>query len=398
MEPGVLHLTTDRYAENIEPGLRKKFAFMGSLAPHHFVGYSSFGSRRTNLTIEGSQFFLLPTSDVWAIQVARYYWSSLTITWGLVRSRKVKVLVSQSPAELLVLLLVRRIASLRGFNVRVVAQLQGDWEDVFPRVHPSLRYFRFLWRWLMRKAIERADAVRVVSTLLEERARSLGAKTIFRFPTWTDLDSFLSRPPPAGGVSRRRHHLMCAGVLTPVKGVDVLLRAVAILQGRGLVVTVVIAGEGPLLNELQQLAESLSIADQIEWAGHLDQESLIRVLDDAVMLVHPSLSEGLPRIVMEAMARSKPVVVSDVGGIREIIDHQVEGFIVPPGNPAELAAAIGAVIRDPAGATRMGENGRTRIRTFQGTFKAAYAEMIGALIAELRDEVTGQNKEREEAG
>lgn len=395
MNPGVLHLTTDRYAEDVEPGLRKKFAFMGSLAPHYVVGYSSFGSRRSNLTIEGSRFFLLPTSDIWVAQVVRYYWSSLTITWKLVRSGEVQLLVSQSPAELLALLVVRSFARLRGFSVRVVAQLQGDWDDVFPRVHPSVRYFRFLWRWLMRKAIGKSDAVRVVSGVLEERARSLGARAIFCFPTWTDLDSFLSRPFSEGGVDRR-YDLVYAGVLTPVKGVDVLLRAVAILQGRGLVVRAVIAGEGPLLNELQELAGSLSIADQIDWAGHLDQESLITTLDDAAMLVHPSHSEGLPRVVMEAMARSKPVVVTDVGGIREIIDHQIEGFIVPPGSPSELAAAIEAVLGDPAGATRMGAKGRTRIETFQGTFKAAYAEMIGALIAELRDEITGQDKKEPE--
>jgi len=143
-----------------------------------------------------------------------------------------------------------------------------------------------------------------------------------------------------------------AGRLSPVKSQETLLRAARVILDRQPGARFVIAGDGPLEHDLKVLASQLSIDRACTFLGA--RKDIIDVISAMDVFVLPSLSEGLPMAVLEAMALAKPVVVSKVGGLPEVIQHRQSGVLVPPANAAALAAACLELERDREYAARLG--------------------------------------------
>jgi glycosyltransferase involved in cell wall biosynthesis len=130
----------------------------------------------------------------------------------------------------------------------------------------------------------------------------------------------------------------------PYKGHDVLLHAVQHLHSDGADVRAVIVGDGRLHQGLVDLAADLGIDDQVVFTGAVSDRSRVQhLLDQATVFALPSLTEGLPRALLEAMARGLPAVGTAVGGIPELLDDR---FLVPVGDPVALAGVIVALARD----------------------------------------------------
>lgn len=149
-------------------------------------------------------------------------------------------------------------------------------------------------------------------------------------------------------------------VLTPArlheqKGHAILLAAAVQVPDA----TFVLAGEGPLRAALEQQAHDLGVAQRCVFLGH--RSDVPDLLAAADLLVLPSLFEGLPVSVLEAMAAERPVVATAIGGTDEAVTHELNGLLVPPGDPAALAAAIHRVRVDPALAHRLAAAGRGRL-------------------------------------
>lgn len=141
----------------------------------------------------------------------------------------------------------------------------------------------------------------------------------------------------------------------PVKGVDVLLEAAARTSGD---VHFVVIGDGPESDRLHALATRLGLDDRVEFRVMAWNEPASDVMWAFDALVLPSRLEGFPVTIMEAMLAGLPVVATDVGSVREAIEEGVTGWIVPPEDPAALAAAIDAVAADLPAARRMGAAAR----------------------------------------
>ena len=159
------------------------------------------------------------------------------------------------------------------------------------------------------------------------------------------------------------------GFLTWVKGHGDGLAAVARLAQEGVPVTYQIIGHDPLpgaamasdRERILYLIHELGLADRVELVGAVSREEVRRRLRESHVLLHPSYSEGIPNAVLEAMACELPVVVTDVGGTREVVTDGVHGFLCPPREPLQLADALRALWQDPSLARRLGEAGRARV-------------------------------------
>jgi glycosyltransferase involved in cell wall biosynthesis len=143
--------------------------------------------------------------------------------------------------------------------------------------------------------------------------------------------------------------------LYPVKGVDFLIRALVQVEA-----SLVIVGDGPEHAALETLAADLGVADRIHWAGHRrDVPILLPAFD---LYVQPSLHEGMPNTILEAMASGLPVIATAVGGTPEAVDDGITGLFVPPRTPDALAEAITALLRDPTLRRKMGRAGQERVK------------------------------------
>ena len=152
--------------------------------------------------------------------------------------------------------------------------------------------------------------------------------------------------------------IVCVGELRPVKAIDVLLEALAILKLSGRRVSATIAGEGPQGAELKAQALRLGVADQVRFIGFCPAREAFTM---GRMLVIPSRAESLPYIVLEAAAAGIPVIATRVGGNPEIFGAQGD-HLIPPDDVAALVGAIDAALDDPGDVNRVAHAVRTRVR------------------------------------
>jgi glycosyltransferase involved in cell wall biosynthesis len=151
-----------------------------------------------------------------------------------------------------------------------------------------------------------------------------------------------------------------AGRMTAQKGHRFLLEALPLLRERAPRLRCVFLGDGPLRGELEAMARRTGVDSACRFLGaRADVADVVSLFDVAVL---PSLSEGLPFALLEAMALGKPVVATSVGGNAEAVVDGDTGLLVPPRDPAALARAIGTLLEQPLTARAMGRHGGARVR------------------------------------
>jgi glycosyltransferase involved in cell wall biosynthesis len=149
------------------------------------------------------------------------------------------------------------------------------------------------------------------------------------------------------------------GRLDAVKGVPVLLEAFAALRAQAPGARLTLVGDGPHRAALE--AQAASLGGAVRFTGYLTQEAVAAELAAHDVLVLPSFAEGVPVVLMEAMASRLPVIATRVGGVAELVEDGVNGFLVPPGDAATLAERLGRLIADPELCRRMGLAGRATV-------------------------------------
>lgn len=216
-------------------------------------------------------------------------------------------------------------------------------------------------RMKVAEAIQGLDAVVTVSRAIGDAADAIARprRPITVVPNGADAEVFLPRDP---GEARRRLGvpvdgpvISYVGKLVPRKGVDTLIEAMGLLDAReGGAPHLVMAGIGGMREPLEQRARELGISDRITWLGKVPHDDVGWVMSTGDVFVLPSLSEGLPTVVCEAMACGLPVVATAVDGTPEIVDDPATGLLVQPHDADGLAAALARVLDDPVLRAQMG--------------------------------------------
>jgi colanic acid/amylovoran biosynthesis glycosyltransferase len=155
--------------------------------------------------------------------------------------------------------------------------------------------------------------------------------------------------------------LLSVARLAPIKGHAVLLEALADLRARGVEARLVIVGDGPKRDDLEELARRRGIEDAVTFAGPVGQDDIAAHFEAADVFVHPSFGEGIPLVLMEAMAHRLPVVAAAVHGVGELVVDGENGLLVRPGRPDELASGVERLAADPDLRRRMGGHGRQAV-------------------------------------
>jgi glycosyltransferase involved in cell wall biosynthesis len=188
-----------------------------------------------------------------------------------------------------------------------------------------------------------------------------------------DLDRWpLLRPDglPRNGSPGARPLIIAVGRLVPKKGFPVLVEACSILATQMHDFTCVIAGDGPEKEHLRALVRRYGLKDRVLLPGSIPQDRLVtEFLTRASLLVQPSVvaadgdQDGIPTVILEALASGLPVVATAVSGIGEAVSDGETGLLVHPGDPTALAAAMRAVLADPSLAARLATGGRRLAET-----------------------------------
>jgi glycosyltransferase involved in cell wall biosynthesis len=243
-------------------------------------------------------------------------------------------------------------------------------------------------RLALRTAVQLGAALVAVSRPLAGRLASG-----LRLPAGRVLTIPNGVRPPRLGVSTLRLELglrpedrlvLAVGNLYPVKGHRQLVDAVALLASRHPGLHVAIAGRGELEYDLRARAATLGVGQRLHLLGLRDD--IGNLLGGADVFALPSLAEGLPLALLEAMSAGLPIVASDVGDVRTALAGGEAGRLVPPGDPGALAGAIDLLLRRPAAARRFGERASRRVAVEYGEDRmvARYVGVYRRLLGETR--------------
>ncbi len=231
----------------------------------------------------------------------------------------------------------------RLFGYRLVLSLHGS--DIMKPEPPDAGYLPALLRG--------ADRVTAVSGALRAQAMRLpGSRNVPIHVVPNGIDTRFWRPDGRPSLAKKMPRLVAVGRLEPVKGYDVLLKAVQRLHRRGLPVALALIGAGSQEEALRQQSIDLGLAEAVEFTGALPPEGILEHLRRSDIYVLSSHSEGMPLALMEAMACGLPSVATRVGGIAEFAAGTVP--LVPPAQPEALANALEHLLVNPDRAAELG--------------------------------------------
>jgi glycogen(starch) synthase len=247
----------------------------------------------------------------------------------------------------------------RSDKVPYIVSLRGG--DV-PGHVPGHKVLHVLTRYYRRAILKSARAVVANSEGLAETSRAADPFPVHAIPNGVDCGLYHPRTIATG---RRTPSdplkLLFVGRLHPEKNLAVVITQIAALPSpHRSAVKLTVIGDGVERAELEKLAERVGVAPQIQWLGWREKEELPSHYRNADALVNPSFYEGMPNVVLEAMATGIPVIASDVPGNRSVVVPNVTGILFPLENPDILGSTLCRLSDQPSWAVSLGAAGRQR--------------------------------------
>ena len=229
-------------------------------------------------------------------------------------------------------------------------------------MHGSTEFFD-VDRFNLRRKIQEADLVICISDFCRSQMMWLSDET-----HWYKLrvghcgvDTEELGPVDRSSRGQQPVEVVCISRLIPGKGHVLLLEAVRRLLAAGRVTRLVLVGDGPLRSSLEAKAAELGIMEHVEFLGAVGHDRLPELLERADIFCLPSFAEGLPVVLMEAMARNIPVVTTPIGAVTELVHDGINGILVPPGRVDLLVTALTRLADDGDLRVRLGQQGRITV-------------------------------------
>jgi glycosyltransferase involved in cell wall biosynthesis len=362
----LLMVGRSRYSLPLSPSLEQKFDALAAELDVRVLASSSGG------TGTDPRFVLVRPIRPRALDGLAFYALLPFRVARELRAFRPDAVLAQGAQEAALSILGRMLARV---DARVIADVHGD--PAAPlRLYgsPRRKALASLADALARFGLRRSDGVRTISAYTSGLVRRAGVEPTAEFAAFIDLGPFVETEPTP---LPERPVALFVGVLERYKAVDVLAEAWRQAAPRVPDATLHVVGRGTLRDVAQALVRDLPA--QTRWSEALSTREVARALDESTVLVLPSRSEGLGRVVVEAFCRGRGVVGSRVGGIPDIVEHDVSGVLVPPEDANALAEALVRALSDRALAERLGAAGRTEVERWLAT-PEEYARRIGALV------------------
>jgi glycosyltransferase involved in cell wall biosynthesis len=370
MRKRLLMVGRSRYSLPLSPSLEQKFAALEAELDVRVLASAARGSGTD------PRFTLFRPSRPRALDGLAFYALLPFRVARELRASQPDAVLAQGAQEAALAVVGRTLARV---PTRVIADVHGD-PAAPARLYGSPRRTLLapLSDALARFGLRHCDGVRTISAYTSSLVREAGVEPTAEFAAFMDLEPFVeSEPNPLP----ERPVVLFVGVLERYKAVDVLAEAWRLAAPRVPESMLHLVGRGALRETAAALVRDLPA--HARWTESLATPEVARALDEATVLVLPSRSEGLGRVVVEAFCRGRGVVGSRVGGIPDLVEDGVSGLLVEPGDSPALAEALVRVLSDRSLAERLGAAGHAAVQPWLAT-----PEEYARHLRELVDDVT----------
>jgi glycosyltransferase involved in cell wall biosynthesis len=341
----VAWLGSVRYSNPLSATDLKKWQMLSEGLPAQIYVMAFSQNWRPRFFTQQAHFYLLPLLPLAPLRYALVLSVIPLFVWWFMLRHGVRVFVAQSPYEGASAAIALQFAKLFGTKTRLIVEAHNDYENnLFTLKKVSFEsFYRRTMAIVGRYGIRQADRLRSVSHSTQAQMQAIAPNTLMvRFMTWTDVSAFekVQRTIPLSQAT----DIVYVGVITQLKGVHTLLEAFA-QQTSSFQLLLIGAEEQPdYAQHLRQRITELNLQARVVWCGKLPQQALAEKIVNAKVLVLPSQSEGLPRVIIEAMTCGTPVIATRVGGIPEVIQSGENGYLIEPNDVQGLSDVLKTVL------------------------------------------------------
>ncbi len=164
-------------------------------------------------------------------------------------------------------------------------------------------------------------------------------------------------------ITQNNNQFIYVGRLVFYKNVEILIKAINIAKNQEKEIKLVIVGGGPQLKKIQDMVRKMNLEDNIIIKGYVSSEEKIKLISESNAMLFPSLCEGFGLVILEAFSQNKPVLVSDIRPMSDIINHKETGFVLNPNDENVWAEHILRLVKNPQESQKMGKNGNQILKT-----------------------------------
>ena len=355
-KPKVLFFSTTSYVEPIQESISKKFNTLEELATIKIFAYRD-GEANGHPGSSIFHLFKRPNN-----RFTRYI-KTVFITLFTMRGHfsKADIVVIQDPV-----LAGFVLFSFKGLNnkPKLVVESHGDFIETITLEKNLLFpwFYKFILKKIASYSLNNANCIRVISSSTRYQVESfVKNKPIVKFPAWIDLENFLNTEHnPSDSI------VLFLGSITERKNPLLILRSLSYIKSKCIFKLYIV---GPHLNNtylelLKEYIRNNNLEERVVIKGEVGQKEVIDYLSKSSLLVLPSKSEGLGRVILEAQAVGCPVLVSDAGGMKDLIEHKKTGFIFKNEDLIDLGDNIEFILKNNELVNDITQSGKENVIEF----------------------------------
>ncbi|MGB2814023.1 MAG: glycosyltransferase [Dehalococcoidales bacterium] len=361
----VLWAAPERISFPLDVSLSTKYELLSKHVEAHVLVWSD-GYKLKTRRLNSTYFYLIPQfRNLFLLRIMLVYPFILyPFTFWLLISKKIDVVLIRPGLQGIISALVKRCSFLFGTSFSLLVEAFGDWIEV-----PLTSTSKWL-RWLYRRFLEMiskfsltsADMLRAESVSTMNKMRKFAPLKPYSIFPRVHLELFLDLNVKPTTKDSNTFTVLYVGELIKLKGVNHLLTAFQRVYREYSQVKLTIIGDGECRTELARMSEEMGIADNVDFTGFLKPEKVKEHMLKSDVLVLPSMTEGLPRVIIEAMAVGLPIIATDVGSVKELVKDGENGFLVKPMDIDALTKTILNLTGNRERAKKMGSKSQQLVQ------------------------------------
>jgi glycosyltransferase involved in cell wall biosynthesis len=350
----VLFVAPTTYEVPLTENIEKKFKYLNEICNLHIF---AFGVDKKEFVHQGTKLFLYKKVKNRILNYFKIFGLSATILPNIIKENKIEIISYQDPVSSFFSILVLKI---RRIKVKIIIETHGDFIETLSLeknlLFPSL--YKKIFLNMARYTLDRADKLRAVSSSTEAQVKEINQnKEITRFPAWVDFDNFKDILPVRE--NNKDFKILFIGSVTDRKKPHLIVEAINNLNSKD--VNLYVVGPTPnesYLSKLKELVNKYELEEQVVFAGSVDRESVMEYYSQSNLMILPSVSEGLARVIFESQATGCPVLVTDAPGMGDIVIDGQTGYVFESNNLESLTNKIQEIKTNYKDAIHVGKNAK----------------------------------------
>ena len=332
----VLFIAPTTYQLPLTENLKKKFITLSEVCN---VSVLAFANSKTFLNETYGNFYLNKKIKNRLINYFRIIQISIFTTYKIIKKENIDIVCFQDPVSSFFSILFLKV---RRAEVKIVVETHGDFIEtlsleknlVLPRLYKKLFYI------MAKYSIGKSNIIRAVSSSTEQQVLDIdSSKSVVRFPAWIDFKDFQNIEPKP--LSKDKFNILFIGSVTDRKKPHMIIEAIQRINDKSYHLSIV----GPAPNEkyfkeLKDLIDKSDLQNQVSLIGPVDRESVKDYYSTSNLMILPSISEGLARVIFESQVAMCPVLVTDAPGMSDIVIDGQTGYVFESNNLDSLSLKI----------------------------------------------------------